>query len=97
MAVPAYRQKYSTAGSDVVLPSINATKLVSDVSIQHGHTFDTMGAGEGGLSGQERERQGGKLSGIEESLKHKCWAQTQTKQTILRQQSAQRHMGINQM
>ena len=32
MAVPAYRQKYSTAGREVVLPSIKAKKFVIVVS-----------------------------------------------------------------
>lgn len=32
MAVPAYKQKYSTAGKEVELPSMKAKKLVIDVS-----------------------------------------------------------------
>lgn len=36
MAVPAYRQKYSTAGRDVALPSMKAKKFVIEVSEMRG-------------------------------------------------------------
>ena len=45
MAVPAYRQKYSTAGSDVALPSMKAKKFVMEVSAQRAHEEEPPGVG----------------------------------------------------
>ena len=43
--MPAYRQKYSTAGREVVLPSIKAKKFVIVVSESYAEQIDKQNSG----------------------------------------------------